>query len=122
MEPSREPRGKLAACLAIGLLGCLSALPLTLAPTISASNHHASFPAAISLHATDSLGSANDRHHRARGVDSTQVKAADRVLRVHAIVRPIVQVVVLAINTIRGLQLATTSVPLSKNPIGHGPL
>jgi hypothetical protein len=28
----------------------------------------------------------NDRHHRARGVDSTQVKPSDRVLRVHAMV------------------------------------
>jgi len=30
--------------------------------------------------------SANAGHHRARAVDSTQVKTADRVLRVHAIV------------------------------------
>jgi hypothetical protein len=28
----------------------------------------------------------NDRHHRARAVDSMQVKTAGRVLRVHAIV------------------------------------
>ena len=32
--------------------------------------------------------SPNSRHHRARGVDSTQVKTADRVLRVHAMVLP----------------------------------
>jgi hypothetical protein len=31
----------------------------------------------------------NDRHHRGRGVNSTQVRAVDRVLRVHVIVRPL---------------------------------
>lgn len=34
----------------------------------------------------DPLEGGNDRHHRGRGVNSTQVRAVDRVLRVHVIV------------------------------------
>ncbi|MCU0713909.1 MAG: hypothetical protein MUC43_17760 [Pirellula sp.] len=57
-----------------------------------------------------------------RAVDSTQVKTAVRVLRVHAIVRLIVHVVVEAINIIGGLQLSTRRVTRSQITIGHGPL
>ena len=42
-----------------------------------------------SLHCIRLPNSTNDRHHRGRGVNSTQVRAVDRVLRVHVIVRPL---------------------------------